>query len=59
VSFNVGIGGGALIGGLIYDGFGLGILPFIEAAVIAAAVVLILVSDRVLHRRKEAAALRV
>ncbi|MCY7326360.1 MAG: MFS transporter [Microbacteriaceae bacterium] len=57
VSFNVGIGGGALIGGLIYDGFGLGILPFIEAAVIAAAVVLILVSDRVLHRRRVAAAL--
>jgi len=55
VSFNVGIGGGALIGGLIYDGFGLGVLPFIEAAVIAGAVVLILVSDRMLHRRRVAA----
>lgn len=55
VSFNVGIGGGALIGGLLYDGFGLGVLPFFEAAIVAAGVVLILVSDRILHRRHLAA----
>ncbi|HEV7956030.1 MAG: transporter [Microbacteriaceae bacterium] len=52
VSFNVGIGGGALIGGLIYDGIGLWYLPFFETAVVAAAVVLIVVSDRVQHRRR-------
>lgn len=52
VSFNVGIGGGALIGGLIYDGIGLGYLPFFETAVVAAGVVLIVVSDRVQHHRR-------
>ena len=54
VSFNVGIGGGALIGAILYDGFGLGVLPFVDSAVVVAGVVLILVSDRVLHLRRVA-----
>ncbi len=51
VAFNVGIGGGALIGGLILDRAGVGVLPFVEAAVITLGIVLLLLSDRMLHRR--------
>ncbi|MBC7723931.1 MAG: MFS transporter [Burkholderiaceae bacterium] len=58
VSFNVGIGGGAFIGGLLYDGYGLGVLPFAEVAVVVLGVGFILLSDRVLQRRRLAAALR-
>lgn len=50
-SFNVGIGGGALVGSLLLTGFGLGVLPFVDVAVVACAIALILVSDRVIGMR--------
>ncbi|MEO6942616.1 MAG: MFS transporter [Terrimesophilobacter sp.] len=50
-SFNVGIGGGALIGSILLSGFGLGILPFADVAVVVGVLVLILVSDRVIRKR--------
>ncbi|MFP7762103.1 MFS transporter [Marisediminicola sp. LYQ85] len=54
VSFNVGIGGGAFIGGQLYDTVGLETLPFFEASIVAAGVVLIVASDRVISRRRRA-----
>lgn len=50
-SFNVGIGGGALIGSLLLDGYGLQSLPFVDAVVIGCGILLIIVSDRVIRRR--------
>lgn len=55
-SFNIGIGGGALIGSLMLDGWGLQTLPFANVAVIAVILVLILVSDYFLRGRKVRAA---
>lgn len=55
VSFNVGIGGGAFIGGLVYDGYGLGVLPFVETGVVVFGVLFVLATDRVLSRRRSAA----
>jgi predicted MFS family arabinose efflux permease len=52
-SFNFAIGGGALVGGLILNGYGLGTLPFVDAAMLAAGVALILVSNRILRRRAQ------
>ena len=57
-SFNIGIGGGALIGSLMLDGWGLGVLPFADLAVVLVMLVLILVSDVYLRGRRERAALR-
>lgn len=50
-SFNIGIGGGALIGGLLLDHFGLGVLPFVDVAVTVAGILLILVTNRLIDRR--------
>jgi predicted MFS family arabinose efflux permease len=50
-SFNIGIGGGALVGAMILDGWGLPTLPFVDAAVLGGAIILILISDRVISRR--------
>jgi MFS transporter, DHA1 family, inner membrane transport protein len=44
-SFNIGIGGGALIGGFLLDGVGLRVLPIVEAVVIVAALVLVVAVD--------------
>ncbi len=57
-SFNIGIGGGALIGSLMLDGWGLGVLPFADLAVVLVMLALILVSDVYLRGRRERAALR-
>jgi DHA1 family inner membrane transport protein len=46
IAFNVSIGGGALLGGLLLDGFGIGVLPFGEVAFVVAALVFVLVTDR-------------
>lgn len=51
-SFNIGIGGGALIGSLMLDGWGLHTLPFANVAVVVVIIVLILVSDFFLRGRK-------
>lgn len=45
-SFNLAIGGGALIGGVLLDEVGVAVLPFVEAAVIVLAVVVLVVADR-------------
>jgi predicted MFS family arabinose efflux permease len=50
-SFNIGIGGGALIGSLMLDGWGLPALPFADVAVTLCAIAIIAVSDRVIRRR--------
>ncbi|MGV8885955.1 MAG: MFS transporter [Microbacteriaceae bacterium] len=50
-AFNVGIGGGALVGAIALDSLGIESLPFIYAAIIALAIGLILASDAILARR--------
>lgn len=55
-SFNVAIGGGALIGGLILDGWGLGALPWIDVAITVVGLGLILAGNRWLSRRATVAA---
>lgn len=45
-SFNIGIGGGALVGSLIYDAGGLDVLPLFYIAVLAVSTVLVLVVGR-------------
>jgi predicted MFS family arabinose efflux permease len=44
-AFNVGIGGGALLGGLILDGVGLHSLPYVEIVVILVALVISVGAD--------------
>jgi len=51
-AFNVGIGGGALIGGLLLDQWGLRILPLADVLLTAVGVVFILASDLWLSRRR-------
>ena len=50
-AFNVGIGGGALVGAIALDTLGLSSLPWIYAGIVALSIVLVLVSDLVLSRR--------
>ncbi|AGW40776.1 sugar transporter [Leifsonia xyli subsp. cynodontis DSM 46306] len=45
-SFNIGIGGGALVGSLIFDTGGLGLLPVFYIGVLAVSVVLVVVMGR-------------
>lgn len=52
-AFNLAIGGGALLGGVLLDRFGIQVLPWIAAAVIAGGLVFAASTDRVrmaLHR---------
>lgn len=51
-SFNVGIGGGALVGGLLLDQVGLRILPLADVALTAVGVVFVVASDVWLSRRR-------
>jgi MFS transporter, DHA1 family, inner membrane transport protein len=44
-AFNVAIGGGALVGGLLLDGYGLGILPFADVAVMIFGIIFLVFSD--------------
>ena len=53
-SFNLAIGSGALIGGWLLTGFGLGVLPYFNVALVVLGVVLIVVSNSVLRRRERA-----
>lgn len=50
-SFNLAIGGGALIGAVLLDAFGLGLLPVIDVAVMAVGVIFLIASDAWLRRR--------
>jgi DHA1 family inner membrane transport protein len=50
-SFNISIAGGALLGGVILDRVGVGVLPYVEAALMGAGLVLVLLGDVWLRRR--------
>lgn len=50
-SFNVAIGGGALVGGLLLDGWGIEVLPFADVAITVIGFTLILVVAVWLRRR--------
>jgi DHA1 family inner membrane transport protein len=50
-AFNVAIGGGALVGGLLLDGFSLRILPFADVAITLLGIVVLVVSDLALAAR--------
>jgi predicted MFS family arabinose efflux permease len=50
-AFNIGIGGGALIGGIILDVWSITALPFVDIAITLAALVVLLIGDAWLHRR--------
>lgn len=54
-SFNIGIGGGALIGGLLLDQSGLLVLPVVEAVVIVLALALLVAVDARRARRAQPA----
>lgn len=43
-AFNVGIGGGALVGGLVFGAFGVGAVPVVYAVMLVAASVIVVVS---------------
>ena len=51
-AFNIGIGGGALLGGLLLDGAGLEVLPFTMIVIVAAGLALSLATDTVTGRRE-------
>ncbi|MHA7280893.1 MFS transporter [Arthrobacter sp. MDT2-2] len=51
-AFNVGIGGGALLGGLLLDGIGLEVLPFVMILLVAAGLSLSLATDTAKDRRE-------
>jgi len=44
-SFNIAIGGGALLGGILLDGFGVAVLPFAFAALVVLALVVGTIDD--------------
>jgi predicted MFS family arabinose efflux permease len=46
ISFNSAIGGGALLGGFLLDGYGLEVLPWVEAGLVVAAVIFVIATDR-------------
>jgi MFS transporter, DHA1 family, inner membrane transport protein len=46
IAFNVSIGGGALLGGLLLDGIGIGVLPFAAIVLLVAGLILMLATDR-------------
>lgn len=50
ISFNIAIGGGALLGGIVLDGFGIGMLPWVEVGLVFAALVFVLSTDRIRMR---------
>jgi predicted MFS family arabinose efflux permease len=53
-AFNVGIGGGALLGGLLLDGIGIGRLPPVQIAFLVVALLLSVAIDAVRHARARA-----
>jgi predicted MFS family arabinose efflux permease len=52
-AFNIGIGGGALVGALALGQFGIGSLPTIYLGFLAAAIILVLVADAILRGRPQ------
>jgi predicted MFS family arabinose efflux permease len=53
-SFNAGIGAGALVGGVVLGGIGLGALPILYGGVAVVMLVVTVVSDRVLAQKRPA-----
>jgi predicted MFS family arabinose efflux permease len=51
VSFNTAIGGGALLGGILLDAFGVEVLPLVYAALVVVALIVGTVDD-LRHRRR-------
>lgn len=51
VSFNTAIGGGALIGGIVLDAFGVSVLPLVYAAFVVVALIVGTVDDLNVRRR--------
>lgn len=45
IAFNAAIGGGALLGGLVLDNWGIAALPWVGAVIVAAGLVLVLAAD--------------
>ena len=50
-SFNVAIGGGALVGGLLLDGWGIAVLPFVDVAITVTGFAMIIAVAVWLRRR--------
>jgi DHA1 family inner membrane transport protein len=50
-SFNLAIGGGALLGGALLDRFGLGVLPFVDIAFIVVGLLVSVVTSAWLDAR--------
>ncbi len=50
-SFNIGIGGGALVGGILLDQYGILSLPIVDAVILGVAVVFAIVGGEMLRRR--------
>jgi predicted MFS family arabinose efflux permease len=46
ISFNIAIGGGALVGGLLLDHLGVGVLPFASVALAGMALAFVIATDR-------------
>jgi len=51
-AFNIGIGGGALVGGILLDRYGVGSLPWFDLGVTALALVVVVATDIWLRRRE-------
>lgn len=51
-SFNIAIGGGAAVGGLLLTGYGVGVLPFATAVLGVVAIAFGLTADAALRRRR-------
>jgi predicted MFS family arabinose efflux permease len=49
-AFNVGIGGGALVGSLVLGAYGLDALPWVFAGILTLSIALVIVSDALLRR---------
>jgi DHA1 family inner membrane transport protein len=50
-AFNVGIGGGALVGSLVLAGFGLAALPWVFSGILVLSIVLVIISDALLRQQ--------
>ncbi|MET4781203.1 MFS transporter [Glaciihabitans sp. UYNi722] len=49
-AFNIGIGGGALVGAIVLDNLGLSSLPFVFAGILVVSIALVIVSDALLRQ---------
>jgi DHA1 family inner membrane transport protein len=56
-AFNIGIGGGALVGSLVLARFGLGTLPWVYVGILCVSILLVIVSDALLRHRPTRSAL--